>query len=57
LKTIVFRHRTGFREDDFYEEEMTFKDNATEDEIRESYVDWILQEVEDHFSWYEKEEN
>ena len=55
-KIIIFKHRQGFRSDDYYEEEMEFEDDATEEEINEAYINWIIQEVGDNFTWYEKEE-
>lgn len=55
-KIIIFRHRTGFRSDDYYEEEMEFDDNATDEEIGEVYVDWVFEQVGDNFTWYEKSE-
>jgi hypothetical protein len=55
LKTIVFRHRTGYRDDDCFEEEFEFDDNATEEEITEAYKDWVWNEIGDEFTWYKKE--
>lgn len=55
-KIIIFKHRDGLRRDDYYEEEFEFEDDATEEEINEAYINWIIQEVGDNFTWYEKEE-
>ena len=55
-KIIVFKHSTGFSSDEFYEEEMEFHDDVTEEEITEAYIEWVMQEVGDEFTWYEKEE-
>ena len=38
-----------------FEEEFEFDDDATEEEINDEWVRWILEQAIDHYTWYEKE--
>lgn len=53
MKIVIFKYNRGWN--DVIEEEHEFDDYATEEEINEVYVDWMLEKVSDNFTWYEKE--
>jgi hypothetical protein len=38
-----------------YEEIFEFEDDVTDEEIEKVYVDWVWEQVNDHFCWYEEE--
>ena len=50
--TVIFRCSENQNQ---HEEEVEFEDNATEELIREAFVDWVWQEVGDNYSWFKKE--
>lgn len=52
-KIIVFKHNRG--KNDVIVEEIEFDVDATEEVINEEYIDWIIEQVGDSFTWYEKE--
>lgn len=55
IRTIVFHHRRGLSDHDIYEEEREFDVNTTDEEINEEYIEWVLEQIGDNFTWYEKE--
>ena len=54
MKTIIFKYRRGWN--DVIEEEMEFKDGVTEAEIEGAFADWMISQIVDSCTWYEKEE-
>jgi len=54
-KTIVFKYRYGHNDSEIITEEHEFDDDVTEDEINEAYIEFMLQQVSDSCTWYEKE--
>jgi len=38
-----------------FEEEMEFEDNVSDKDIEEAFVDWVWEQVGDHYYWERKE--
>ncbi|MBU5439478.1 hypothetical protein KQI42_15795 [Tissierella sp. MSJ-40] len=55
-KIIVFCYRYGPGDHNTTKVEIEFDKDATEEEINETYVDWILETVREKCTWYEKED-
>lgn len=55
-KTIVFQHTLrGWGEHNKVTEEVEFDVDASEEEIRQVFEDWVWEKVGDSVTWYEKE--
>lgn len=52
-KTIIFKYNRGWN--DTIEEEIEFDVDATEEEINKEYADWMIEQISDSCTWYEKE--
>ena len=52
-KIIIFKHNDGFN--NIIEDEFEFDDNATDEEINEQYIDWMIELITDYCTWFEKE--
>lgn len=52
MKKVIFKCGENMNH---YEEEMEFDDNTTEEEINEAWLNWVLEQVLDNYTWYYKE--
>ncbi|WP_405154758.1 hypothetical protein [Paenibacillus sp. FSL K6-0108] len=55
MKRIVFSRNKGIGHR-AQTEVIEFDDVATEEDIRIAYVDWVWEQVNDEFTWYEEED-
>jgi hypothetical protein len=53
MKRITFKRNKGVGYQP-YTETFEFEDNVTEKEITEAYIDWIVEQSGDEFTWYEE---
>ena len=53
MMQIIFR---CVQNQNHHEEEVEFEDNATENDIQESFEDWVWEKVGDDYYWERKEE-
>ena len=56
MKTIVFKYTRDFNGHDIVKEEFEFKDDVTEKQINDVYTFWMISQITDSCTWYEKEE-
>lgn len=55
-KVVIFQHLNVLGKHNLIKKEFEFESNATEKEIEAIYIKWILTTVENHFTWFEKED-
>lgn len=56
MKTIIFKYNPWRGDHNADIEEVEVDDNETEEEINEMFLDWLMEKVMEHSTWYEKEE-
>ena len=56
MKKIIFKYQRDFSGHDVVEEEVEFDDDATEEEINGEFANWMIEQISDSCTWYEKED-
>jgi hypothetical protein len=55
-KVVIFQHLNIIKKHHLTKVEIEFDLDATEEKIKEAYSNWVWSIVDEHFTWYEKED-